>query len=369
MFNRTKKKSNLKNFFGEDEHDKEDLSNFEPAVKKKVKGNIKYNTAKITEDYKQAVDELTSDLQYKSKPELIGKTNDSAFHYNEIDTDFTQDAKAIALKNIQISQDIKAGKVSSKYYKGLNGYAEYNEKSENSIRSSKFTGSLGPIRAPKHIRVTCRFDYNPSLCKDWHDTGSCVFGDSCIYIHDRGDYKSGWELEKEWEEEQKKKAKNNGHVSDIESDNAADDLVIPETCPICNGPFSQTVITNCEHFFCEKCALANYAKSGNCFVCNRPTNGTFNDGVKVLRKMKEVKETLEKEKAATKGKKKKVTESALVEIEGAEMDESEKKKLLEGIEFNEAEAEEEELKGLAGEFKRKRAKQKSQIKYESDWLL
>ncbi len=49
-------------------------------------------------------------------------------------------------------------------------------------------------------------DYNPSLCKDYHDTGYCCFGDSCLYIHDRGDYKSGWELEKEWLEEQKQLA-------------------------------------------------------------------------------------------------------------------------------------------------------------------
>ena len=52
-------------------------------------------------------------------------------------------------------------------------------------------------------------DYNPSLCKDYHDTGYCCFGDSCLYIHDRGDYKSGWELEKEWLEEQKELAKGN----------------------------------------------------------------------------------------------------------------------------------------------------------------
>lgn len=84
--------------------------------------------------------ELTEDLKYKARPELIGKTDDAAFNYNEIDTDYNYDAKAIALKNIKISQDIKAGKLDRKFYKGLNGYAEYNEKSENSIRSSKFTG-------------------------------------------------------------------------------------------------------------------------------------------------------------------------------------------------------------------------------------
>lgn len=57
------------------------------------------------------------------------------------------------------------------------------------------------IRKPTNVKFSCRFDYNPSLCKDYHDTGYCTFGDSCIYIHDRGDYKSGWEIEKEWEEE------------------------------------------------------------------------------------------------------------------------------------------------------------------------
>jgi RING finger protein 113A len=52
-----------------------------------------------------------------------------------------------------------------------------------------------------NVRMTCRFDYNPSLCKDYHDTGYCSYGDSCIYLHDRGDYKSGWEMEKDWERE------------------------------------------------------------------------------------------------------------------------------------------------------------------------
>lgn len=83
---------------------------------------------------------MTSDLKYKARPELIGKTENVAFGYNEIDTDYTQDSKAIAMKNIKISQEIKAGKLDNKFYKGLNGYAEYNEKSDNSIRSSKFTG-------------------------------------------------------------------------------------------------------------------------------------------------------------------------------------------------------------------------------------
>ena len=28
--------------------------------------------------------------------------------------------------------------------------------------------------------------------------GFCGWGDNCKFLHDRGDYKSGWQLEKEW---------------------------------------------------------------------------------------------------------------------------------------------------------------------------
>jgi hypothetical protein len=31
--------------------------------------------------------------------------------------------------------------------------------------------------------------------------------DNCKFLHDRGDYKSGWQIEKEWDEAQKKKKK------------------------------------------------------------------------------------------------------------------------------------------------------------------
>jgi hypothetical protein len=40
-----------------------------------------------------------------------------------------------------------------------------------------------------------RFDYQPDICKDYKETGFCSYGDSCKFMHDRGDYKSGWELE------------------------------------------------------------------------------------------------------------------------------------------------------------------------------
>jgi RING finger protein 113A len=65
----------------------------------------------------------------------------------------------------------------------------------------KFSGTLGPVRAPAFIRNTTRVDYNPELCKPFYETGHCGFGDTCIFIHDRSDYKSGWQLDLEYEKE------------------------------------------------------------------------------------------------------------------------------------------------------------------------
>ena len=35
--------------------------------------------------------------------------------------------------------------------------------------------------------------------QDFKETGFCGFGDSCKFMHDRTDYKSGWQLEREWQ--------------------------------------------------------------------------------------------------------------------------------------------------------------------------
>ena len=56
------------------------------------------------------------------------------------------------------------------------------------------------MRAPANLRATTRWDYAPDICKDYKETGFCGFGDSCKFMHDRSDYKFGWQLEKEWED-------------------------------------------------------------------------------------------------------------------------------------------------------------------------
>ncbi len=64
------------------------------------------------------------------------------------------------------------------------------------MAAEKGTGSHGPLRGNAYVRVTARFDYQPDVCKDYKETGYCSYGDTCKFMHDRGDYKSGWELDK-----------------------------------------------------------------------------------------------------------------------------------------------------------------------------
>ena len=53
-------------------------------------------------------------------------------------------------------------------------------------------------------------------------------------MHDRSDYKLGWQLEREEKEAE---------------------------------VFTTPVVTRFKHYFCEKCALDNYRKSQRCFEC------------------------------------------------------------------------------------------------------
>ncbi len=67
---------------------------------------------------------------------------------------------------------------------------------EHTVGAEKGSGTHGPLRASTNVRMTVRFDYQPDICKDYKETGYCGYGDSCKFIHDRGDYKSGWEIDR-----------------------------------------------------------------------------------------------------------------------------------------------------------------------------
>ena len=144
-------------------------------------------------------------------------------------------------------------------------------------------GRQGPIRAPANLRSTIRWDYQPDICKDYKETGFCGFGDSCKFLHDRSDYKHGWQLEREWKEGSYNQQ--DPHQYEIDSD-GEDEL--PFACFICREPFKNPVVTKCQHYFCESCALSHYRKSKRCFVCDVQTNGVFNPAKNIIKKIKDL---------------------------------------------------------------------------------
>ncbi|CAO3617721.1 unnamed protein product [Mucor hiemalis] len=102
--------------------------------------------------------------------------------------------------------------------------------------------SVGPQRAPANLRVTQRFDYQP----------------------------------------------------DIYADDSDDEL--PFACLICREEFKNPVVTRCNHYFCESCAIKNYKKSPKCFACGSPTQGVFNTAKKLLEKLEEKKKRMDEGK-------------------------------------------------------------------------
>lgn len=173
-------------------------------------------------------------------------------------------------------------------YKGMKGYKDYRE---GFRREDERGGLHGPKKPSANFRMSVLVDYQPDVCKDYKETGYCGFGDSCKFLHDRGDYKAGWQLDRDWEEEQKarKERERQGWVdNDEESDEESDDD-LPFACFICREPWEKCqdpVVTKCGHYFCEQCALKENAKTGKCFVCGEPTKGIFNVAHAIIKREK-----------------------------------------------------------------------------------
>lgn len=163
------------------------------------------------------------------------------------------------------------------------------------VYANKFLA--GPIRAASNIRTTCRFDYQPDICKDYKDTGFCGFGDTCIYLHDRGDQLSGWQLDQKWEEEQKQKkdaqqqqvdAFLKGGMKAEDMEHMAEDG-LPFACHLCRSFFKEPTVTNCAHYFCQSCLLKHFKMNNNlCPVCTKDTSGVFHEPTKLLSKKRKL---------------------------------------------------------------------------------
>ncbi|EKM54732.1 uncharacterized protein PHACADRAFT_258765, partial [Phanerochaete carnosa HHB-10118-sp] len=188
-------------------------------------------------------------------------------------------------------------------YRGQKAYQKHVQKNKEVPKAMR----VGPQRASgSTIRTVTIVDYQPDVCKDYKETGYCGFGDTCKFLHDRGTYLAGWQLDKLAADPQRQ--------VDDESDDDSSDEDIPFACLICRKPFTDPVVTRCGHFFDSACAIKRFAKTPKCAACGAPTGGIFNRADKVIEKMKKTRE----ENEGTEGNDGGDGKAGGVEIEGLE---------------------------------------------------
>jgi len=162
-------------------------------------------------------------------------------------------------------------------YHGQKSYKTHIKKSQEIPKSMR----TGPVRSNNStIRTVTIVDYQPDVCKDYKETGFCGFGDTCKFLHDRGTYLAGWQLDK--------LAANPQKQAEEASDADSDDDGIPFACLIGRHPFTDPIVTRCGHYFCSSCAIKRFAKTPKCAACGAPTGGIFNRADKVITKMKKL---------------------------------------------------------------------------------
>ncbi|XP_006881625.1 PREDICTED: RING finger protein 113A-like [Elephantulus edwardii] len=228
-------------------------------------------------------------IYYKStrsaKP--AGPEDMGATAVRELDTEKERDAQAILERSLKIQEELR-GREDDGIYRGLYSYQYTRPKGVSLGNACSRMVRKGPVRAPAHLRATVRWDYQPDICKDYKETGFCGFGDSCKFLHDRADYKLGWQMERELEEGRY------GGQEDQNYEVESRQEEVPFKCFICRQTFQNPVVTKCRHYFCESCALRHFRRTPRCYVCDQQTHGIFNPAPKLMAR-------LEKNRAARGG--------------------------------------------------------------------
>lgn len=148
-------------------------------------------------------------------------------------------------------------------------------------RDSDDEGAEYLRRRHKFIKSTIKTDYQPDICKDYKETGFCGFGDSCKFLHDRSDYKHGWQLEQEWKKGEYQEEDDEKYLIKDSDDDEDDDGSCKNRCEICQDTFKSPVITKCKHIFCADCAEKEC--NVKCFICDKPTSGIFKNASKLVK--------------------------------------------------------------------------------------
>ncbi|KAK2196743.1 bifunctional Zinc finger [Babesia duncani] len=258
----------------------------------------------------------------------------------EIDTESSRDNRSILERNVEIGQKLLNKELPDGIYRGRGAYKPIVKK--DAIAASKYTGLYGPVRASAtNVRTTLRIDYQPDVCKDYKETGYCGFGDTCKFLHDRSDYKSGWQIEKEWQQQQQRRQEKTqakidawhrkmqanletgepdgqgkgdepdpGDPSDPDESDTSDsdatspsdpesaegrlralsrELGVPFCCLSCRAPWSMEldpVVTSCGHYFCFGCATAAFSRNMKCAKCSKPQDGILNKAATIIKLLK-----------------------------------------------------------------------------------
>lgn len=238
--------------------------------------------AQNSEEDENRLSRVTLTYQSERKVEPAGLSDMGATLTLETETEQDRDQRAVMERAQKMNQELK-GKEEDNIYRGQNNYTKYIEGKETSQGSA--ASRKGPLRAPLYLRSTVRWDYQPDICKDYKETGYCGFGDSCKFLHDRGDYKSGWQLD--WEYENNKYGKEDMKQFEVSSSDEED---LPFACYICREHFKNPVVSRCKHYFCESCALEQFKKSSRCAACGQQTGGIFNPAKEIVAKIKKAEE-------------------------------------------------------------------------------
>ncbi|XP_047366552.1 E3 ubiquitin-protein ligase RNF113A [Vespa velutina] len=245
--------------------------------------NTKRYHHKSVNDDSSEDDSVTVSYKSNRTPMPAGPSDQGATAVLETETEKDKDAQALFEKAQKINEELE-GKEDDKIYRGLNNYAQYYKKRDTAAgNASSGMVRKGPIRAPANLRATVRWDYQPDICKDYKETGFCGFGDSCKFLHDRSDYKLGWQLEREAATGE---YNNSGDEDDKKYEIDSDEESLPFKCFICRNSFTDPIVTKCKHYFCEKCALEHYKKTTRCYICNVQTNGVFNPAKELIARTK-----------------------------------------------------------------------------------
>jgi hypothetical protein len=106
-------------------------------------------------------------------------------------------------------------------------------------RKRAFEARIKKEKAPEYQ------DTRPMVCKEFAETGTCRYGNTCIFLHDRASYYDRW---KDKVRAHKKRARHAALLANR----------ISEHCPLCKQHYTEPVSTECGHHFCARCIIERY---------------------------------------------------------------------------------------------------------------